>query len=126
MNTKNIELVFLLPCITSKLQPMDQGIIKVFKHLYCKRIILQYLQETDIEESKHILLDALNSVRAVWEGIQPHTNCFRKVGFNKVGNLTLLNFMCAKYCYVVAATVLLFFNSHDSANSILETDPFLM
>ncbi|CAK1582598.1 unnamed protein product [Parnassius mnemosyne] len=41
---KNITLVFLPPNATSKLQPMDQGIIKVLKQGYRTRLIHRYVQ----------------------------------------------------------------------------------
>lgn len=87
VNLKNVELAFLPPNTTSKLQPMDQGIIKVLKHFYRKRVVLRYLQCIDSgAENRITLLDAMNFISAAWEGIDAQTiaNCFNKAGFFKV------------------------------------------
>ncbi len=38
---QNLRVEFLPPNATSKLQPLDQGIIKVLKQYYCKRLVLE-------------------------------------------------------------------------------------
>ena len=43
----NIELVFLLPNTTSKLQPLDQGIISWVKREYRRLITVEYMAGCD-------------------------------------------------------------------------------
>ncbi|XP_048006503.1 tigger transposable element-derived protein 4-like [Leguminivora glycinivorella] len=91
---KNIKLVFLPPNATSKLQPMDQGIIKVLKQGYRARLIHRYLMEMDDPDSKRPLNvhDAILNISAAWQAIKPETiqNCFKKAGFrNDERNIVL-------------------------------------
>lgn len=80
----NIKIVFLPPNGTSKLQPMDQGIIKVMKQHYRKRLVLRYLDAMEkAEPSPSInLLEAINYITAAWESVRPDVikNCFAKAG----------------------------------------------
>lgn len=65
-------------------------------HLYCKWIILWYLQEINSRESKRVtLLIAVNYVSTTREEVQPCTNanCFRKAEINYFRKLYCL---CAK------------------------------
>ncbi|CAK1587236.1 unnamed protein product [Parnassius mnemosyne] len=82
---KNITLVFLPPNATRKLQPMDQGIIKVLKQGYRTRLIHRYLKEMEDPDSKRPLNvhEAILNIAAVWHAIKPKTiqNCFKKAGF---------------------------------------------
>ncbi|XP_045496574.1 tigger transposable element-derived protein 4-like [Colias croceus] len=81
----NIKLVYLPPNSTSKLQPMDQGIIKVLKQGYRTRLVHRYLREIEDPDSKRPLTvhDAILNIAAAWEAIKPETiqNCFKKSGF---------------------------------------------
>ncbi|CAH0713248.1 unnamed protein product, partial [Brenthis ino] len=91
---KNIKLVYLPPNATSKLQPMDQGIIKVLKQGYRTRLIHRYLREMEDPDSKRPLTvhDAILNIAAAWEAIKPETiqNCFKKAGFrNNVVDVVL-------------------------------------
>ncbi len=47
---QNVKVEFLLPKATSKLQPLDQGIIKVLKQYYHKRLVLQLTAQIDKPE----------------------------------------------------------------------------
>lgn len=83
---KAIKLIFFPPNTTSKLQPLDQGIIKSFKFHYKRRILQTVLDgfESNGTIPKIDLLDCIHTSAAVWrvdltqETIQ---NCFRKAGF---------------------------------------------
>ncbi|XP_045520537.1 tigger transposable element-derived protein 4-like [Pieris brassicae] len=91
---KNIKLVYLPPNATSKLQPMNQGIIKVLKQGYRTRLIHRYLQEMEDPDSKRpfTVHDAILNIAAAWEAIKPETiqNCFKKAGFrNNVVDVVL-------------------------------------
>lgn len=82
---RNICVKFLPPNTTSCLQPMDQGIIKNFKHHFRARLCKRLLR--DIEAKKPVkkisLLTALHMTAASWASMPQSViaNCFRKAGF---------------------------------------------
>lgn len=85
---KAIKLEFFPPNMTSKLQPLDQGIIKCFKFHYRRRILEKILDSFENHHSipKIDLLDCINIVTTVWNiDVSPKTiqNCFRQAGFGK-------------------------------------------
>ncbi len=81
---QNARVEFLPPNVTSKLQPPDQGIIKVLKQYYRKRLVLQLVVQIDkLEKNASIaLLDAMNFLTSAWEAVSTSTivNCFGKAG----------------------------------------------
>lgn len=88
VDMKNIKLVFLPPNTTSELQPLDQGIIKVLKQGYRRRLVQQYLSMMDSSSTtspKISVLDAIHFLYAAWMDIKTETivNCFKKAG---IGN----------------------------------------
>lgn len=88
VNLKNIKLAFLPPNTTSELQPLDQGIIKVLKQGYRRRMVQQFLTLMDSSTTappKISILDAIHFLYAAWMDIKEETiaNCFKKAG---VGN----------------------------------------
>lgn len=83
---KSIRLTFFPPNMTSKLQPLDQGIIKSFKFHYRRRILQKILNNFETYSSipKIDLLDCVNIAATVWNVDVNQTtilNCFRKAGF---------------------------------------------
>ncbi|KAM7282809.1 tigger transposable element-derived protein 6-like [Ixodes scapularis] len=78
------KVVYLPPCTTSKLQPIDQGVVHFVKSRYCMRLAERLLynmqQNTD---SVTDLKFAVQVVSAVWEQVEAHVikNCFQKAGF---------------------------------------------
>lgn len=80
-----IKVQFLPANTTSKLQPLDQGIIKNFKTLYRKEVVKHIL--TSIEEEKNIvpinILQAMRMAKKSWENVTQQTiaNCFKACGF---------------------------------------------
>ena len=84
----NIKIVYLPPNATSKLQPLDLGIIKTFKTYYRKflmRYIITKVEEctsaAEVVKSVNIL-QAIRWIAEAWKSIDPATikKCFRKAG----------------------------------------------
>ncbi|XP_063587857.1 tigger transposable element-derived protein 4-like [Penaeus indicus] len=84
----NVKVIFS-PNTTSKLQPMDQGVIKTVKAVYRKllwKALLLKLEDCDsvTEIIREVsVLDAVNWIYAAWQQLPPVTieKCFRKAGF---------------------------------------------
>lgn len=84
----NVKLAFLPPNTTSKLQPLDSGIIAQVKALYRKRMLRHLLVEMDESSTasqlaKSItLLDAVRWMGNAWYAVKPSTcaKCFARCG----------------------------------------------
>lgn len=82
----HVKLIFFPPNTTSKLQPLDQGIIQNFKILYRREIVSLVLDSIEKGEKVNItVLTAINIIDKAWKNVNPTTlyNCFRKCGFVK-------------------------------------------
>lgn len=82
----NVELYFFPPNTTSKLQPLDQGIIHNFKTFYRKEIVKLVLESLDKHLTANItVLTAILLIDKAWRAVTPLTilNCFKKSGFLK-------------------------------------------
>ena len=85
----NITIQFLPPNTTSKIQPLDQGIIRSVKCAYRKTIQVQYCSRVEnYEEVKQIMQSfdfvvAVNTLVDAWEGVKPELiqTCFHTAGF---------------------------------------------
>ena len=85
----NIKIQFLPPNTTSKIQPLDQGIIRSVKCAYRKTIQVQYCSRVEnYEEVKQIMQSfdfvvAVNTLVDAWEGVKPELiqTCFHTAGF---------------------------------------------
>ncbi|GLV38592.1 hypothetical protein CBL_08585 [Carabus blaptoides fortunei] len=78
-----IKLGFLPPNTTSKLQPMDQGVIHSLKCRYRKIMLMNMLEEIDNgQEYSMSLLDAVNYIHLAWQEVSRETiaNCFKHAG----------------------------------------------
>ena len=90
----NIELVFLLPNTTAKLQPCDQGIICCMKIHYRKQVMERIIHDIDRGQSfsdiKISVLDALRIIQTAWSNVSNSTisNCFQHCGFTHGVNST--------------------------------------
>jgi len=96
----NIEILLLPPNTTSKLQPLDAGIIKAFKdkysflfHSYLLESLSQDNYDLKTELKKYSLLDAIKLVSKAWDSLEKETiiNCWSHTGiadvFNNVENI---------------------------------------
>ncbi|GFV54638.1 tigger transposable element-derived protein 6 [Trichonephila clavipes] len=81
----NMKLQFFPPNSTSKLQPLDQGIIHNFKTFYRHEVVKSVLDNQ--ENQQHVttisILTALIMIDKAWRAVTPLTihNCFKKSGF---------------------------------------------
>ena len=83
---KSVELVFLPANTTSSVQPLDQGIIRNFKHYCGQRMLQKVLLMIDADENAtatnvaHAIsvLDAVNFMSVAWQDVSAETirNCF--------------------------------------------------
>jgi hypothetical protein len=84
---KAIQVVFLPPNMTSKLQPMDQGIIKNIKHHYRRSKMQRNLRRIDsgLEIDNINLLESIELLHKSWGAVTQFTiaNCFHRAGFTK-------------------------------------------
>ena len=87
-NLRSVELLFLPPNCTSKIQPCDQGIIQSLKLNYRRRCLEQLLlwldAKNNINEFKVTVLDAINICATSWNCVNSQTiaNCFRHGGWS--------------------------------------------
>jgi hypothetical protein len=78
----HVEVYFLPPNTTSKIQPMDAGIIMSFKrhyrHLHIKWILSQVEEGKDIKDLKMDVLRAIHYIVKSWDEVMPETiyNCW--------------------------------------------------
>lgn len=86
-----VTLLFLPPNTTSKVQPLDLGIIRAFKAYYRRRVVERMLIAVDRPAAnlplRVSLYSALEMVKASWAEVTATCvqNCFRKAGFADVG-----------------------------------------
>jgi len=79
----NIDLYFLPPNTTAKIQPMDAGIISSFKRhyrsLHVRWLLSEIRKGNDIKDLKMDVLQAINYIIRSWEEITPLTisNCWK-------------------------------------------------
>ena len=85
----NIKIQFLPPSTTSKIQPLNQGIIRSVKCAYRKTRQVQYHSHVEnYEEVKQIMQSfdfvvGVNILVAAWEGVKPEIiqTCFYTASF---------------------------------------------
>ncbi|XP_067684471.1 tigger transposable element-derived protein 4-like [Haliotis asinina] len=83
-NLKNVTVAYLPPNTTSKIQPMDQGIIASLKSNYRKQMMTDLICAYDKKEKYDVtLLSAITNIHQAWCHVtsQCIVNCFRKGGF---------------------------------------------
>ena len=87
-----MELFFLPPNTTSILQPLDQGIIRNFKHYYRTSVNRKHVEALDKgTEFKMSVLDALTEAQKAWEKVTAETiaNCWLHMTFNEAAQGSL-------------------------------------
>ena len=88
----NIKIVFLSKNTTSRLQPLDAGIIRNFKVKYRKSLVKYVLSQINDNASAAEMLQDVNILMAIrwvkqaWKDVTPSTvkRCFESVVFAKV------------------------------------------
>ena len=86
---KSVRMFFLSPNCTSVLQPMDQGIIRCFKHHYNSAINKKNIEALDNgTEFSLSLLEALREAQRAWAKVTPETisNCWLHMAFREYGS----------------------------------------
>jgi len=79
---KSIELMFLPPNCTSVLQPMDQGIIRLFKFHYRKlslKMIVEHINQHGQHPTEKLnVLQAIRFAKTAWTNVSAEciNNCF--------------------------------------------------
>ncbi|XP_057335435.1 tigger transposable element-derived protein 6-like [Microplitis mediator] len=82
---KAIKVKFLPPNTTSKLQPLDQGIIKNFKSYYRKEVVRKLIGDMEQHSNSPItVLQAMRMADKAWRSVSARTisNCFNSCGFS--------------------------------------------
>ncbi|XP_046683590.1 tigger transposable element-derived protein 6-like [Homalodisca vitripennis] len=80
----NIKVEYLPPNTTSKLQLLDQSIIRSFKVNYRKEVIQQFLRDMESRLPTNInVFDAMWVITKAWSKVTETKicNCFKKSGF---------------------------------------------
>ncbi|GFV42698.1 tigger transposable element-derived protein 6 [Trichonephila clavipes] len=81
----NVKLQFFHPNSTSKLQPLDQGIIHNFKTFYRREVVKSVLDSLENQQNVTTIsiLTALIMIDKAWRAVTPLTmhSCFKKSGF---------------------------------------------
>ena len=70
----NIKVLFLPPNTTSKLQPLDLGIIQNFKLYYCNllmRFVLAKMEECTTDVKSFTVLHAIRWIAQAWSKVKP-------------------------------------------------------
>ena len=83
----NIKIVFLPPNTTSKLQPLDLGIICNFKTRYCRLFLQHVIARMDTATCASDVISSINILMAIrwillWRKVKATTitKCFQKAG----------------------------------------------
>ena len=88
-NLSNIKLVFLSKNITSRLQPLDAGIIRAFKLKSCRMLIRYVISRGDDNKRASKIINKINILKVIgwvkspWRELTSDTinHCFENVVF---------------------------------------------
>ena len=97
----HVKIEFLSPNITSKLQPLDMGIIKDFKSLYRKEMVINLVNSINEKKFNSTILTPI-LVQIAYKACKNISilciqNCFRACGFSKILNNDSLEVILIKY-----------------------------
>ena len=85
-NLKAIKLYLLTPKTTSKIQPMDQGVIRSLEARYRKNVVRKIIQSLEKKKTltKNLLLQGMQMLISAWNALstQKIVNCFQKSGIS--------------------------------------------
>ncbi|GFX05288.1 tigger transposable element-derived protein 6 [Trichonephila clavipes] len=91
----NVKLQFSPPNSTSKLQPLDQGIIHNFKTFYRREVVKSVLDNLEIQQNVITIsiLTALIMIDNAWRAVTPLTihSCFKMSGFSSLNLVEMDN-----------------------------------
>ncbi|GBN90344.1 hypothetical protein AVEN_218377-1 [Araneus ventricosus] len=86
--TGSTKVVFFPPNTTSKLQPLDQGIIRSFKVFYRKELVKKVVDSIDKKQKvkPFNMLDSMRMADRAWMNVTQKKikNCFEKACFSSV------------------------------------------
>ena len=88
LDCSNIKVVFLPANTTSKLQPLDQGVIQNMKQLYRKKLIRSVLSK--IGDGQNVRADALSKCVTVLDAVQWINSSINKIKGLKVLKVALM------------------------------------
>jgi len=81
----NVELIFFKPNLTAWVQPLDAGIIRCLKAIFCKLVLYRSLDHEDEGEDDIFAinqLEAMQLLEEAWNGVKQLTiaNCWQHTG----------------------------------------------
>lgn len=97
LKLSNVTLIFFPPNTTSKIQPLDQGVIRCFKAYYRSRLVKHIIKRCTVALAPDQIiitaLDAINWIDQAWADVTSLTirNTFCKAGFQHRHTATLIN-----------------------------------
>ena len=77
----HVQIVFLPKNTTSKLQPLDAGIIKIFKVFYCKQLLQHVLAKIKLGSKASDVISSVDLLKSIgwvmdaWRKVKKEKNC---------------------------------------------------
>ncbi|CAF1110764.1 unnamed protein product [Rotaria sordida] len=122
----HVKLQFFPPNTTSKLQPLDQGIIRTFKTYYRKQVVKYVISRCATAQSpddiKITPLDAIYSVDASWQAVSELTirNTFRSASFENEPHGHMTTTTLDSSTTTPTETITITVDEHDEQSNILD------
>jgi len=97
LKLSNVTLIFFPPNTTSKIQPLDQGVIRCFKAYYRSRLVKHIIKRCTValtpDQVIITALDAINWIEQAWKDVPESTirNTFHKAGFQHRQTINMIN-----------------------------------
>lgn len=109
LHLKNVNIQFLPPNSTSRLQPLDQGIIALFKRDYRKRLVRAAISAAECNQrmQKWNVLDAMRATILSWNSVEANhiKNCFTKAWSSSNEDNSILEVLieeCEEWDYLLS------------------------